>query len=300
MIAAVIALILLASGPVESVPDASRHPDAPRIVAVGDLHGDLDGTRRVLRLVGAIDETDHWVGETLVLVQTGDQLDRGDQEQEVLDLLEALIVEAAAAGGAVHILNGNHELMNAALDLRYVTPGGYEDFEDAVDYDPADSTLAGFEPEHRARVAAFRPGGAYALRLARRSVILILGDNVFVHGGLLPSHLDYGVDRINSETRAWLRGERDRPEVLRGADSPVWSRHYSDEVDEDDCELLTGVLEALGVEAMVVGHTVQDDGIRSYCDGRVWAIDVGIAAHYGGPIQALEIVGDTIRPISEN
>ena len=35
---------------------ATRFPAARRIVAIGDLHGDLDATRRALRLAGAIDE----------------------------------------------------------------------------------------------------------------------------------------------------------------------------------------------------------------------------------------------------
>ena len=47
-------------------------------------------------------------------------------DRAILELLQGLVAEAAAAGGAVHLLNGNHEMMNVALDLRYVTAGGYE------------------------------------------------------------------------------------------------------------------------------------------------------------------------------
>ena len=35
---------------------------AGRIIALGDLHGDLNATRQALHLAGAIDESDHWVG----------------------------------------------------------------------------------------------------------------------------------------------------------------------------------------------------------------------------------------------
>ena len=72
---------------------------AGRIVAMGDLHGDLDATRRALRLAGAIDESDHWIGGELVVVQTGDQLDRGDQEQAILELLDRLQDEARPPAG---------------------------------------------------------------------------------------------------------------------------------------------------------------------------------------------------------
>src|SRR4051812_18225065 len=87
-------------------------PAVERIVAIGDLHGDVSALRAALRLAGAIDEAGKWIGGKLVVVQTGDQLDRGDDEPQILDLFQRLRIEAAAAGGAVHVLNGNHEVMN--------------------------------------------------------------------------------------------------------------------------------------------------------------------------------------------
>src|SRR3954471_22640523 len=103
-------------------------PAVERIVAIGDLHGDVAALRATLRLAGAIDEAGKWIGGKLVVVQTGDQLDRGDDEPQILDLFQRLRIEAAAAGGAVHVLNGNHEVMNVQADFRYVTPDGFHDF----------------------------------------------------------------------------------------------------------------------------------------------------------------------------
>jgi len=274
-------------------------PAVPHIVAIGDVHGDLDATRRALRLARAIDENDKWIGGDLVVVQTGDQLDRGNDEQEILELLEGLVAEAAAAGGALHILNGNHELMNAALDLRYVTEGGFRDFEDAVEIDDPDSLLLSFDESQRARVAAFRPGGKYALLLAGRNVSMQIGENVFVHGGVLPHHVEYGLEQINEETKAWLRDERPRPDSVRGKASPIWTRTYSDEVEADDCEILETTLAALSAKRMIVGHTVQDGGAQSYCDGKVWCIDVGMAKHYGGDIEVISIRGDEVEILRE-
>jgi hypothetical protein len=269
--------------------------DETRIVAFGDVHGDLEATRSALRLARAIDEEDRWIGGELIVVQTGDQLDRGSDEQAILDLFERLRVEASAAGGAFHALLGNHELMNAKGDLRYVTDEGFTDFADAVEYDPDDPRLAEFEPHERARMAALLPGGPYAHLLAQRQVILRVGDILFVHGGVLPDHVTYGIDLINRETQAWLRGEADRPGVLQGSDSPQWTRLYSDEPDSEACEVLTEVLSGLAAARMVMGHTVQDEGISSACEGRAWHVDVGMAAHYGGPVEVLEIVGDSVR-----
>ncbi len=272
-----------------------RFPAPERIVAIGDLHGDLEATREALKVAGAIDEADRWTGGDLVVVQTGDVLDRGGDEQAIIDLFARLEVEAARSGGAFHALNGNHELMNSALDLRYVTDEGYRDFEDAVEYDPSDSTLASYEPHQRARVAALRPGGRYARIMARRNVITIIGENLFVHGGVLPAHVDRGLEQMNQESRNWLRGEGPKPEWMGGRESPEWSRHYSNDPDEEDEVLLEEVFERLGVKRMIVGHTVYREGITSLLDGRVWCIDVGLAALYGGPMQVLEIRGDEVR-----
>ena len=267
-----------------------------RVVAFGDVHGDLDATRRALRLAGAIDEQDRWVGEDLVVVQTGDQLDRGDDERAILDLFERLRIEAAASGGEFVALLGNHELMNVRLDLRYVTEGGFRDF----DGDPAlyenDPRFAEIEPGQRGRVAAFLPGGPYALLLAERNVIVQREGTVFVHGGVLPAHVEYGIDRINEETRRWVRGEGPLPEVLVGSDSPQWVRLYSrGEPDEVACDMLELVLQVMDARRMVVGHTVQEEGITSACDGMIWRIDTGMSSYYGGPLEVLEVVEDRVR-----
>lgn len=268
----------------------TRFPAAPRVVAIGDLHGDLGATRAALRLAGAIDDRDRWIGGELVLVQTGDQLDRGGDEPEILDLLDALREQARLAGGALHVLNGNHELMNARLDMRYVTVEGYLDFLEKPVADLAAATPQQVVDGVAARIRAMRPGGPVALRLARRNVVVIVGDTVFVHGGVLPHVAEYGLERLNEETRRWLRKEQDcPPPVLLPSDGPVWSRHYSDEVDAGDCGLLGVTLNRLGAKRMVVGHTVDKTGISTACEGKVWRIDVGLAKAYGGPLEVLEI-----------
>ena len=47
------------------------------------------------------------------------------ESRKVLDLLMRLESEARAAGGAVHVVLGNHEVMNIAGDLRYVSTEEY-------------------------------------------------------------------------------------------------------------------------------------------------------------------------------
>lgn len=246
-----------------------------RIVAVGDLHGDLAATRAVLKLAGAIDDKDHWSGGDLVLVQTGDEIDRGDDDRAILDLFGRLEGEARAAGGRVVALNGNHELMNVEEDFRYVTAGAMDGFSD----------LGG-------RKAAFKAGtGAYAKILAKRDVIGLVGDTVFVHGGVLPKYARE-IDNVNKDTKAWLRGEQPAPNAVHDERGPVWSRDYA---EESGCTKLKDALAQMGVRRMVIGHTVQKDGITSGCDGHVHRIDVGMSKFYGGKPSALEIRGDAVK-----
>jgi hypothetical protein len=277
---------------------ASPGPSGPeRIVAIGDLHGDLEAARAALRLAGAIDADDRWIGKRLVVVQTGDILDRGDGEESIMALFQRLQREAPSTGGRVWVLNGNHELMNASLDFRYVTEGGFRDFQDAGVVPPPDSLLESLPAEERARAAAFRPGGPFALQLAERPTALIVGSSVFVHGGILPEHVAMGLDSMNRDVQRWLRGEIPRPEWIQGDRSPVWTRLYSNQPGQAACDTLSAVLDDLGVQRMVVGHTVQGTGITAFCGGRVWCIDVGQAAYYKGQPEVLEIRGDVVRSL---
>jgi hypothetical protein len=279
-------------------PRISR-PAAPRVVAIGDLHGDLDHARRALRLAGAIDDRDRWTGGSLVVVQTGDEIDRGDDDRPILDVVESLKKQAAAAGGELVALLGNHEIMNASLDFRYVTPASFAAFS-LFDRGDAGPLPPGLAPESRGRAAAFAPGGPYAKILEGRPFVVKVGDSVFVHGGVLPKHVAYGLDRMNDELDAWLDGKRPEPPApLVAEDGPVWTRLYSADQGGPDCADLGAALAALGARRMVVGHTVQNQGVNSACDGRVWRIDVGLAHYFGGPIEALEIRGDEVSVLRE-
>lgn len=267
-----------------------------RIIAIGDVHGDLSSTKAALRLAGAIGEDDSWVGGELTVVQLGDQTDRGDDEREILEFFARLEDEAESAGGAFVSLLGNHELMNVQLDFRYVTDGGFSDYADVTDgHEHLGGRLDIVPEEQRGRVLAFLPGGPVARELAEHKVVVKVGRSVFVHGGLTPEFARLGIDAINESVSAWMRGEAPAPPAVRGVESPTWHRRYALETDARDCAELGEVLEALDADRLVVGHTVQQEGITSACDERVWRVDVGLADYYGGPTQVLEIQGDEVR-----
>lgn len=118
-LAAGLAALALLAG---ALPLRATADDAGRVIAIGDIHGHLDGFRAILRATGLIDTHDRWTGGRATLVQTGDFSDRGAGVREVMDLLMRLEREAPRHGGRVVTLVGNHELMVLIGDLREVTP----------------------------------------------------------------------------------------------------------------------------------------------------------------------------------
>lgn len=294
-------------------------PKAEKIVAIGDVHGDMMKARRAFRLAGLVDDNDTWIGGTTVAVQVGDILDRGDNEVQLYHWLSKRKKEAEMAGGALHILNGNHETMNVASQFRYATRGGVDDFKRWAKTHATGMALRSmcnvcppnmvasareiFESSKKddasARSEALRPGGQFSRRfLAPNPVILAIGSTVFVHGGLLPHHVEYGIEKINYETQDWiLHGTlKDMPRFLSGRRAVVWARDYSHENETYcDCDALKEALSKVpGAKRMVVGHTIQERGINSACDGQVHRVDVGLSRGCGdGTPEVLVIHNDT-------
>eukprot|EP00984_Skeletonema_dohrnii_P001140 scaffold354_cov81-Skeletonema_dohrnii-CCMP3373.AAC.6 len=205
-------------------------PDLPkgqRIVAFGDVHGDITALRAFLVTAGILDpessiEEPVWCGGTTICVQTGDVLDRGDDELACFRLLATLARQAHEAGGQLLLLYGNHESLNAAGLFQYANPGGNVEFERTIgariDYNYGSNRwrlqFAGNQPS---RWASFEPGGLLSENmLGNMLVTCVVGRTVFVHAGLMASHLSPGnsinegqkmyggVTRLNQQARDWI------------------------------------------------------------------------------------------------
>jgi len=266
-----------------------------RVVAIGDVHADLNAFRLALRTAGAIDARDEWIGGALTVVQTGDLIGRSDEERQLLDFLFDLQQRARQAGGTVHALVGNHEVFGARLDNQAVGLNPFSAWEGIRGLRLDDPRLRHLPPYARARGAALMPGGPYARRLAEFPVVLKLGQTVFVHGGVVPRWARYGIDRINREVRDWMLGLTEEPDSAFGVDDGdrvMWTRQFSANVTPQDCAVLGESLKILGARRMIVAHTVHPE-ITPRCDDRVWAIDVGMSRAYGGRVEVLEIVNDS-------
>lgn len=200
-----------------------------RIVAVGDIHGNYDGLVSILQRAGLVDDDAHWIGGDTTFVQTGDVFDRGVEVRQVLDLLMRLQDEAAAAGGEVIALLGNHECMNLTGFYRDVNPEIYATFVDTKSekrrkaafkdfrrYWRARAEALGFEvpeipPEIKDQwMAAIPPGwleynealgpdGRYGAWLRKRPVAVVIDGVLFIHGGVSPDLAGLSVAEINAK-----------------------------------------------------------------------------------------------------
>ena len=114
-----LALLLACSLPVTGIASQWQFSGVERIVAVSDIHGAYQPMVATLRNAGVLDADLGWAGGATHLVIVGDILDRGPDSRDAMDLLMQLEGEAEAAGGKVHVLLGNHEVMNLTRDRRY-------------------------------------------------------------------------------------------------------------------------------------------------------------------------------------
>jgi diadenosine tetraphosphatase ApaH/serine/threonine PP2A family protein phosphatase len=81
------------------------------IYIIGDVHGHLKKLNKLLQDAQLIDARHSWKAGTASLWFMGDLVDRGSEGIAVLDLVMRLQIEAAAVGGSVASLLGNHEMM---------------------------------------------------------------------------------------------------------------------------------------------------------------------------------------------
>ena len=241
-----------------------------RIVAIADVHGDFKQFVKALTAASVIDAETNWSGGKTHLVQTGDILDRGPDSKIAMDLLMKLETQAIKAGGRVHALLGNHELMVMTHDLRYVHPGEYKAFGGSVKF-----------------ARAMSRSGKYGKWLRARNAVIKINDVLFMHGGLNRQWMTLSLDRINADIRKALQTPAARGGLL-GSSGPMWYRGWATAHVADVAAQCDPVFKRYGVKRAVIGHTPHR-GITPLGNGRVIAIDTGMCAYYGGSAAALVI-----------
>ena len=203
-----------------------------RIIAIGDLHGDYEAFTSLLTQAGLIDHRGKWAGGDTILVQTGDVPDRGPDSLKITQHLQKLQKQARRRDGKVIALVGNHEAMNMIGDLRYVHAGEYAAFannrsrklrERTFDnnrevieafYLAKNAALSSVEIKNNwfndtplgklEHQAAWRPDGNVGQWIAGNPAVAIVGDSLFVHGGISEKYTQFSVAKMNRLTREAL------------------------------------------------------------------------------------------------
>lgn len=291
-----------------------------RLVAFGDLHGDLENAIAVLRAAGLCDATGRWIGGRAVVVQVGDLVDRGPHGHSVLEFFAELAADAARHGGELVSLIGNHELMNMQGDLKFVAPAAIAAFGGAAAFRAAHDPVT----------------GPYGRLIAAKETAAVRGASFFVHAGLWPPLLrafaqqrrptmarSANVDAaatdpsnasegaagvaaaLSRAVRAALQ-RRNWTAAVLGTNGPLWTRTALRRAAAGDCRLVDEALAILNdaedtarrgsggestagasrhgtIHRIVVGHTIQPNGhVAALCGGRLVAIDVCVSQYMSG------------------
>jgi hypothetical protein len=232
-----------------------------------------------------------WVADppNTVVVQIGDQLDSqvrdtepGWEKLEDLKLIrftDKLDAIAKEKGGRFISLLGNHEIMNVTANFTYVSSHSLEK-----------------SGGYLGRMNKLKPGGEYAKLLAKRPVVLNIGELLFCHAGLLPHHLDLvggDISVMNKLCSTVLLGhpvskdlERLFHDLFMDASSLLWNRDYLEGTKEGE---LMNVLQRCGCNSMVIGHNPIEH-ITPLYGGRLWITDVGLSRAFSHTsLEVLEI-----------
>lgn len=258
--------------------------------AVSDIHGHVGPFVVALGRAKLLDSDGAWCGGQARLTVLGDFFDRGPDGIAVIDLLRRLQDEAGAAGGQVDALLGNHEILTLGMhrfgDRRVPSLfGGDRSFARSW-------SLNGGRVGDQERLT-----DRHIAWLSGLDAIGLAGRDLLVHTDTA-EYLRWGdsVERINDAVRR----------VLAGDDLGQWwecwvrlTARYAF-FDSDGERVAVGVLDQLGGEQIVHGHSViasltgqtstEVTGPLSYAGGRALAIDGGIYA--GGPCLVVRLDHD--------
>ena len=206
-------------------------------------------------------------------------MDRGDKVTEILWLAYKLEQQALKTGGRLHFLIGNHELMVASNDLRYLHPK----YVSAVD-------IMGITVEE-----LYGLNSVLGNWVRQRPAIITINDLLFVHAGISPEFIERKmtakkVNRMFQETILGPYPPKAKKEedyyFLMESNGPVWYRGYFDEGEISEAGI-DKILTYFKSKHIIVGHT-SFQTVSSHFGGKVVGVDSSIKDGEDGEVLVVE------------
>ena len=244
-------------------------------LVISDIEGNFQPFRKLLLANAVIDSSFNWTFGEGHLVLTGDFVDRGNQVTEVLWLIYSLEEKAKAAGGYVHFILGNHEIMNMSADLRYLNEK-YK--ENAIFLNERYERLYGENSE-------------LGRWLRSKNIVEKIGDVLYMHGGISAyvNTMDASLSKINDLARPFypdttFKYPDIRTEILFSDYGPFWYRGYYAGKELATQQQVDSTLEKFNVSRIATGHTIVADTISVRFNGKVFNTDVNHAKSLSGAL----------------
>jgi hypothetical protein len=261
-------------------PEPLQHfSNVQKVAVISDVHGQFGLMVKLLRQHGVIDANNRWAFGEGHLVVNGDIAGRGNQVTEAFWLVYHLEIQAAAAGGKVHYLAGNHEQMLLSGDNRFLN----EKYTQSA-------RLMGITIQEM-----YGKNSVLGDWLRSRPTMVKIDDYLFVHAGISPEYLGRELtdEKTNKLFYNYILGSK-RParqlsntiSFLNGENGPIWYRGYFVE-GQVDGSTIDSMLKYFDVQRIIVGHTSLRR-VTAMHRARIIAVDSNIKEGIDGEILLIE------------
>lgn len=245
--------------------EPDHYKSAEKLIALSDIESNYKTFRNFLVNNNVIDKNLNWTFGKNHLILNGDFIDRSYFATQVLWFIYKLEQEAEKAGGKVHFILGNHEIMNIQGNHKYAR-SKYENV----------ASVLGIK-----QYQLYDKTSYLGKWLSTKNVVEKIGKYTFVHAGISPEFAENDITiseinqiaRNNYEISYYPQKGRDLKEklILSSKTSPYWYRGYfKDNLMQEEVETLLNFYETSNI---IIGHTIQDEVKRLY-DGKIISIDV--------------------------
>ncbi|MGN7990272.1 metallophosphoesterase [Pedobacter sp. 22226] len=235
--------------------------------ATSDIEGSIDAFILLLKKANIIDNNYKWTYGTGHLFIMGDVFDRGKYVTQCLWLIYKLEQEAANAGGKVHFILGNHDIMNLIGDYRYVN----------AKYTANAQTIG--EPYS----ALYDADSELGKWLRSKNILEKSGNTLFLHAGISPdvAALPKTVTDLNVYVGNVINKTCTTQNCKTATSSSVGLYWYRGMAQQTLTQAeVDAILAKFGADRTYIGHTILNNQITLLYQSKILAIDLEHANNY--------------------